>query len=66
MFSVGQSIKRARIRNLLTQRELSERSGVTIRTIQNIENDMTEPGFFTVIRLAEVLKISLDSIAKGE
>ena len=43
----------------LTQVELSERSGVHLRSINNLESGKGNPSFETMNKLAEVLKLEI-------
>lgn len=57
MWVDGAKLREARERRLMTQPELSERSGVMIATISRIENGLQQPRIPTVRKLAEVLGI---------
>ena len=54
---IGEKLKAARTRQLLTQDELAERAGVSQSTIANIERDNAEPQFRTIRKLAKALDI---------
>ena len=54
---IGERLKAARTRRLLTQDELAERAGVSQSTIANIERDNAEPQFRTIRKLAKALDI---------
>jgi len=54
-------IKNLRIKNGLTQLELSEKSAVSLRTIQRIENDEVSPSMYSLKKIGEVLKEDLNS-----
>ena len=56
---IGSKIKDLRIRRGYTQVDLSEKTNLTIRTIQRIENDEVEPSTFSLKKLSEVLKVDL-------
>jgi transcriptional regulator with XRE-family HTH domain len=55
---IGDKLKEARTRELLTQHELAERSGVGVNTIIRIERNQVEPHFRTIRKLAEALGIN--------
>lgn len=56
--TVGSLIRRARIRRGFTQEELARRSGVSVRTIRNLEvNRITVPRQSTLEALASTLRI---------
>ena len=54
---IGEKLKAARTRRLLTQDELAERAGVSQSTIANIERDNAEPQFRTIRKLGKALDI---------
>ncbi|TCJ13268.1 XRE family transcriptional regulator [Flaviaesturariibacter flavus] len=55
-------VQEARRREGLTQEELAERTGITVRTIQRIESGETTPRAFTLKTIAEVLGLSLSDL----
>lgn len=55
--SIGTIIKEARIRKGYTQSELSQRTGISVRTIGNIENGKQNPRYINLKILADVLDI---------
>jgi transcriptional regulator with XRE-family HTH domain len=54
---IGQQLKNARTRRLLTQEELAEKAGVSAATVVNIERDNQEPQFRTIRKLAKALDV---------
>ena len=54
---IGQQLKNARTRRLLTQEELAEKAGVSAATVVNIERDKQEPQFRTIRKLAKALDV---------
>jgi transcriptional regulator with XRE-family HTH domain len=60
MQTTGQKITGFRIRRGWTQEDLADRVGVTVRTIQRIENGDTRPRLYTLKALAGVLEIGLE------
>ncbi len=54
---IGEQLKAARTRRLLTQEELAEKAGVSAATVVNIERDNQEPHFRTIRKLAKALDI---------
>ena len=54
---IGEKLKEARTRRLLTQEELAEKAGVSHSTIVNIERNNQEPHFRTIRKLAEALDV---------
>lgn len=55
-----QRLKEIRIKRGLTQTELGEKVGVKQSTFTNWENGKREPNFETVIKLADLLEVSVD------
>jgi transcriptional regulator with XRE-family HTH domain len=54
---IGQQLKNARTRRLLTQEELAEKAGVSAATVVNVERDNQEPQFRTIRKLAKALDV---------
>jgi len=59
---LAQKIKLLRNKKGYSQEELSEKTGLSLRTIQRIENGETEPRGDSIKRLAEVFDVSTDDI----
>ena len=55
-----------RKRRGLTQEELAEHSGISIRTIQRIEKGLSAGSPYTLKVIAEVLEVSTDDLFRGE
>lgn len=60
--TIGQAIKKARGDKRLMRKELAEKSGISLTTIANWENDRNVPTIFLLICLADILDISLDEL----
>ena len=54
-FELGKKIKALRSSKGLSQEELAQQAGISLRTVQRIENDETEPRGDTLVRLAAAL-----------
>jgi transcriptional regulator with XRE-family HTH domain len=54
---IGENLRQARTRRLLTQDELAEKAGVSQSTIANIERNNAEPQFRTIRKLAKALDV---------
>lgn len=54
---VGIVIKEVRKQKGLTQTDLSDKTGVSIRTIQRIEKDEVEPSIYSLKVISEVLEV---------
>ena len=58
---LSKRIKELRIKKGLTQTDLSEKSGISLRTIQRIENDEVSPSIYSLKKLSKVLDEDLNS-----
>jgi transcriptional regulator with XRE-family HTH domain len=63
MQATASRIKDLRGRRGYSQEELAERSGLSFRTIQRIENGETEPRGDSLTRLAAALDVTVDDLA---
>jgi transcriptional regulator with XRE-family HTH domain len=61
----GQRLKEIRTGLNISQKELSEQTGLTQRTIQRIENNEVKPSLYSVKVLGEVLKTDLSEFVKS-
>lgn len=62
MILIGKRIKELRNKNKLTQTELAMRIGVTRSTIAAYENDTRMPSYEVIIKMANLFRVSIDSI----
>ncbi len=60
----GLRLKEIRTSLKISQKELSEQTGLTIRTIQRIENNEVKPSLYSLKVLGEVLKTDLSNFVK--
>lgn len=60
----GARLKEIRMRLNYSQKELSEMTGLTIRTIQRIENNEVKPSLYSVKVIGEALKTDFSEFAK--
>ena len=58
--NIGEHIKSIRISKGLTQSELSEKSGVALRTIQRIENSEVNPSIYSLKAIGTALDVNLN------
>jgi len=65
-FELGKKIKTLRTSKGLSQEELAQQAGISLRTVQRIENDEAEPRGDTLIRLAAVLNVKPEELAEVE
>ena len=63
---LGKQIKNCRQEANLSQEELAERVYVSRQTISNWENDKSYPDINSLVLMAEVFGVSLDSLVKGD
>lgn len=60
--TIGKKISTERLNKGLSQELLAENSGVSLRTIQRIENDATQPRPYTLKVIAEALKMEVKEL----
>lgn len=53
---LGDKIKSARLQKGITQKVLADKTGLTERTIQRIENHEVEPSVYSLNKISEVLE----------
>jgi len=63
---IGEHIKEIRISKGLTQLELSEKSGIAVRTIQRIENGEVTPSIYSLNAIGAALDIKLNEVPNVE
>jgi len=56
--NLSQAVKKTRGRRLMTQKDLAEKTGLNVRTIQRIENNKVIPSFYTKKMLCEILRLN--------
>jgi len=61
--TIGEKIKTIRIQKGLTQEVLAEKTNVSTRTIQRIENNEVDPRSYTLEKIAEALGINFNEIS---
>ena len=60
----GERLKELRTRLNYSQKEISEKTGLTIRTIQRIENNEVKPSLYSLKVLGEALQTDLTEVGK--
>ena len=60
----GARLKEIRTSLNISQKELSEQTGLTLRTIQRIENNQVNPSLYSLKVIGEVLKTDLSDFVK--
>ena len=58
---LGDKIKSARTLKGITQKELAEKTGLTERTIQRIENHEVEPSVYSLNKISEILSFDFQT-----
>lgn len=61
---LGDRIKERRVGLNLSQKELSEQTGLSLRTIQRIENNEVKPSLYSLKVIGELLKADLSEFVK--
>lgn len=56
----GELIKEFRLKKGMTQEELAEKTGISVRTIQRIEKCEVDPRSYTLQSIAEALEVEFD------
>jgi transcriptional regulator with XRE-family HTH domain len=60
----GERLKELRTRLNYSQKEISEKTGLTVRTIQRIENNEVKPSLYSLRVLGEALQTDLTEVEK--
>ena len=63
---IGKQIKKHRSELSLSQEEFADKIFVTRQTVSNWENDKSYPDINSLVLMAEVFGVSLDSLVKGD
>ena len=58
---IGKHIKEIRVSRGMTQSELSEKSGIALRTVQRIENNEVTPSIYSLNAIGDALGVKLNS-----
>ena len=61
----GERLKELRTRLNYSQKEISEKTGLTLRTIQRIENNEVKPSLHSLRVLGEALQTDLTEVGKS-
>ncbi|MFN5133925.1 MAG: helix-turn-helix domain-containing protein, partial [Chitinophagaceae bacterium] len=60
----GERLKELRTRLNYSQKQLSEQTGLTLRTIQRIENNEVKPSLYSLKAIGEALRTDLSEFVK--
>jgi len=61
----AQIVRNARLKKPLTQKELSDLAGISLRSLQRIENAEVSPRLYTLSRLAEHINLDMDLVPQS-
>jgi transcriptional regulator with XRE-family HTH domain len=61
---IGKNPRRLREDRLLTQAELAERAGIALSSLVRVENDLVDPRFTTIRKLAQALDVDHRELTK--
>lgn len=65
MATIGENLKRLRIKQGITQHGLSKKSGITYSTLAKIEGDFVKkPGVQMIASIAKALNVSMEDLLK--
>ena len=64
MISLGKELRKARIDKSWSQQELSARTGIAQKHISALETDQMMPKWPTIVTLARVLVLDLNTLAR--
>jgi transcriptional regulator with XRE-family HTH domain len=62
--SLGNAVRRLREKRELTQEDLAEAAGITVRTLSQLETGNANPTWATVGDIARALGVSIAELAK--
>lgn len=62
--TIGEKIKSIRIKNGFTQEVLAEKTTISTRTIQRIENNEVDPRSYTLAKIAEALNVDFKEFSQ--
>ncbi len=63
--SIGSRIRAKRKQQFLTQEKLAEKLDVSTQFIYQIEHDVRMPSVANLIKMSDILKVSIDFLLKG-
>ncbi len=63
---IGKRLKEIRTRQMLSQRDLAQKAGLSPTTIAKLETNRVEPNFRTLRKLTSTLNVSYDDLIEGE
>lgn len=66
MASIGEKIKEARIKKKMTQQDLSDLLNISRSAISNWESGRNYPDLDTIVRLSDILEISLNNLLRED
>ena len=64
LFSIGENIRKYRLKNSMSQSQLAYEISVTLRQIQRMEAGETNASITSYYRIAQILEIDLNHLLK--
>ncbi len=63
---MGENVKAARRQRFMTQAQLAKATGLSQRTLVNIETNRVQPHFSTILKIAEALGVDPSELVDQE
>ncbi len=63
---MGENVKAARRQRFMTQAQLAKTTGLSQRTLVNIETNRVQPHFSTILKIAEALGVDPSELVDQE
>jgi DNA-binding XRE family transcriptional regulator len=63
---MGENVKTARRQRFMTQAQLAKTTGLSQRTLVNIETNRVQPHFSTILKIAEALGVDPSELVDQE
>ncbi|MBQ8641145.1 MAG: helix-turn-helix transcriptional regulator [Clostridia bacterium] len=64
--TIGKTLKKLRLRNSLTQKQVAEYLGITYQAVSGWEHDKALPDIVYLVPLARLYGITVDVLLRGE
>ncbi len=62
---LGQQLRAARKKQLMSQQQLAEQAGVSIGTVRAMESRSVDPSFFTVLALSRAVALDPEQLIRA-
>ncbi len=60
--TIGQKIKKLRLKHGLRQQQLADKIGVSVSSISYWEHELSEPHLYALIGMANIFNVTLDEL----